>query len=55
MVLFSRKRRNEREAAELIYEACRVAARRPVLYVEGGVPDTLQGRFEMLALMLFPC
>src|SRR3954452_10739881 len=54
MGLFSRKRRNERQAAELIYEACRMAARRPVLYVEGGVPDTLQGRFEMLALMLFP-
>src|SRR6187455_1527040 len=54
MVLFSRKQRNEREAAELIYEACRAAARRRVLYLEGGVPDTLQGRFEMLALMLFP-
>lgn len=54
MILFSGKRRNEREAAELIYEACRVAARRPALYAEGGVPNTLQGRFEMLALMLFP-
>jgi cytochrome b pre-mRNA-processing protein 3 len=54
MVLFSRKQRNEREAAELIYEACRVAARQPAFYKQGGVPDTLQGRFEMLALMLFP-
>ena len=54
MVLFPRKRRNERQAAELIYEACRVAARQPSLYAQGGVPDTLQGRFEMLALMLFP-
>jgi len=54
MRLFSHKRRNERQAAELIYAACRVAARQPALYAQGGVPDTLQGRFEMLTLMLFP-
>lgn len=48
------RRRADREAAELIYEACRVAARRPALYLAGGVPDTLQGRFEMFAYALFP-
>lgn len=53
-VLFSARRRSEREAAEKIYAACRDAARRPALYLDGGVPDTLQGRFEMLALALFP-
>ena len=30
------------------------ASRHPALYREQGVPDTLQGRFEMLALHLFP-
>lgn len=54
MALFSRKQRGEREAADLIYAACRAAARRPALFLDYGVPDTLQGRFEMLALSLFP-
>ena len=54
MVLFSRKQRGEREAAEAIYAACRDAARRPALFLAYGVPDTFQGRFEMLALCLFP-
>ncbi len=30
------------------------AARRPSFYLRCGVPDTLQGRFEMVALHLFP-
>lgn len=54
MLLFSAKRRGEREAAERIYAACLAAARRPELYLDYGVPDTLQGRFEMVALALFP-
>jgi len=54
MFLFSAKRRSDRDAAERIYAACRDAARRPALYLSYGVPDTLQGRFEMLALSLFP-
>jgi cytochrome b pre-mRNA-processing protein 3 len=54
MVLFSRKQRGEREAAERIYAACRDAARRPALFLAYGVPDTFQGRFEMMALSLFP-
>ena len=35
---------------------CRLlnAARRPAFYLDYGVPDTFQGRFEMLALTLFP-
>jgi cytochrome b pre-mRNA-processing protein 3 len=54
MVLFSARRRGEREAAARIYAACRDAARRPALYLAYGVPDTLQGRFEMVAFALFP-
>ncbi len=54
MILFSARRRREREAAERIYAASAAAARRPALYLDHGVPDTLQGRFEMVALHLFP-
>ena len=54
MVPFSAKRRGEREVAERIYAACLTAARQPELYLTYGVPDTLQGRFEMVALALFP-
>jgi cytochrome b pre-mRNA-processing protein 3 len=54
MILFSRTRRREREAAEGVYCAALAAARRPAFYVDCGVPDTLQGRFEMVALNLFP-
>jgi cytochrome b pre-mRNA-processing protein 3 len=54
MVFFSRTRRKEREAAEQIYSAVLAAARRPPFYLACGVPDTLQGRFEMVALNLFP-
>jgi cytochrome b pre-mRNA-processing protein 3 len=46
-------RRAERDAAARIYAASLAAARRPALYLEYGVPDTLQGRFEMVALHLF--
>ena len=54
MLLFSAKRRGDRDAAERIYAACLTAARRPELYLGYGVPDTLQGRFEMVAFSLFP-
>jgi cytochrome b pre-mRNA-processing protein 3 len=54
MLMLSARRRSDRDAAERIYETCRLAARRPALYLDCGVPDTLQGRFEMLALALFP-
>jgi cytochrome b pre-mRNA-processing protein 3 len=54
MMFFSKKQRDEREASERIYAACREAARRPGLFLSYGVPDTFQGRFEMMALCLFP-
>jgi cytochrome b pre-mRNA-processing protein 3 len=53
MMLFSRGKRREREAAERLYAACVRAARQPGLYRDYRVPDTLQGRFEMMALHLF--
>jgi cytochrome b pre-mRNA-processing protein 3 len=54
MFRFSSNKRHERKAAERIYAAALAAARRPALYLDCGVPDTLQGRFEMVALHLFP-
>jgi cytochrome b pre-mRNA-processing protein 3 len=45
--------RARREAAGRIYAAVLAAARHPALYIGYGVPDTLQGRFEMVALHLF--
>ena len=54
MLSFSARRRAKRDTAERIYVACLTAARRPELYLSYGVPDTLQGRFEMVALALFP-
>ncbi len=36
--------------AETLYAACTALAREPVLFRDGGVPDTLDGRFDALAL-----
>jgi cytochrome b pre-mRNA-processing protein 3 len=40
-------------AASVLYEAIVRQARRPEFYVTCGVPDTVQGRFEMIALHMF--
>lgn len=53
MRLFAGRQRGEREAAERLYAAAVTAARQPALYVDYGVPDSLEGRFEMVALHLF--
>ncbi len=53
MFRLSSHRRAERAAASRIYAAVLLAARRPGLYLSCGVPDTLQGRFEMVTLHLF--
>lgn len=42
----------EKAAAKALYEAASEAARQPALFASYGVPDTLEGRFEMLALHL---
>jgi cytochrome b pre-mRNA-processing protein 3 len=54
MILFSSRRRGERDAAESVYAAAVAASRRPEMFLTYGVEDTLQGRFEMLSLHLFP-
>lgn len=41
--------RRERSALRPLYEALVAAAREPAWYREGGVPDTLEGRFDMVA------
>jgi len=51
---FFSRRRADREPAERIYAAAVQAARNPALFRDYGVPDTLQGRFESVALHLFP-
>jgi cytochrome b pre-mRNA-processing protein 3 len=54
MIPFLARARRRREEAEAIYAAAVRAARRPELFLVYGVPDTLDGRFEMIALHLFP-
>lgn len=53
-MLFTGPRRQEREVAEHLYRAVAQASRRPILYTEFGVPDTVEGRLESLLLHLFP-
>jgi cytochrome b pre-mRNA-processing protein 3 len=54
MILFSSRRRADRRSAERLYATAVAAARHPRLYRAFGVPDTLDGRFEMIALHIFP-
>lgn len=42
----------ERNALVPLYRAVVAAAREPVWYREGGVPDTMDGRFDMVAAVL---
>jgi cytochrome b pre-mRNA-processing protein 3 len=44
--------RRDRAALRPLYDALVAAAREPRWYREGGVPDTLEGRFDMLATLL---
>jgi cytochrome b pre-mRNA-processing protein 3 len=46
-------RRRDRQAAERLYATIVAAARQPALYAGYGVADSVQGRFEMIALHLF--
>jgi cytochrome b pre-mRNA-processing protein 3 len=41
-----------REALVPLYRSIVAAARRPVWYRAGGVPDTIEGRFDMIAAIL---
>jgi cytochrome b pre-mRNA-processing protein 3 len=44
--------RQERERLRPLYAAIVAAARTPAFYAEGGVPDTINGRFDMVTTML---
>ena len=43
---------DRRQTARSLYGSIVARAREPVFYADWGVPDTLQGRFEMIALHL---
>jgi cytochrome b pre-mRNA-processing protein 3 len=43
-------RRTRRDAAHALYLEVVASGRAPVLYAEWGVPDTVDGRFEMIGL-----
>jgi cytochrome b pre-mRNA-processing protein 3 len=54
MPIASLFRRNpHREAVQELYAAIVARAREPVFFTDLGVPDTLDGRFELLALHTF--
>lgn len=45
-----RKRHPNADIIEALYERVAEAARRPAFYRDAGVPDTVEGRFEMMTL-----
>ena len=47
------KKNPEREAAEKLYDAVVGQARQPVFYQDWDVPDTLDGRFDLIILHVF--
>jgi len=48
-----RKRSPDQAAAQALYESAVDQARRPEFYSDLGVPDSLDGRFEMIVLHVF--
>lgn len=46
------RRRGPRDEAMPLYDAVVARARRPHWYLDGAVPDTLDGRFDMVAAVL---
>lgn len=51
--LRNRRRQETGRAGSLLYAAAVAAAREPSLYAKLGVPDTLDGRFDLVALHTF--
>jgi len=43
----------ETRAARRLFASIMVEARRPELYLDGGVPDTIDGRFDLVSLHLY--
>ena len=52
LALLQRFRRRDREAAAPLYAAVVAKAREPHWYLEGAAPDTLDGRFDIVAAVL---
>ncbi len=50
---FSRQGRVRQKQAIALYKAAALAAREPQFYTDFGVPDTFDGRFEMLCLQVW--
>jgi len=50
---YLKKRRVDQRAAEALYDQAVMQSRRPEFYLDLGVPDTLDGRFDMIALHVF--
>jgi cytochrome b pre-mRNA-processing protein 3 len=50
MILGLFRKNPRRVAIETLYERIAVAARRPFLFRDLGIPDTVEGRFEVLTL-----
>ena len=53
MVIYTTRRKSIRGAAQAAYERVVEQARQPVFFVDYGVPDTLDGRFELICLHAF--
>lgn len=49
-MILSLFRRKAPDPSEALYDAIVAAARQPALYLDAGVPDSVEGRFEMLVL-----
>ncbi len=52
-MIYSTRRKSIRDAAEAAYQRVVEQARRPVFFAAYGVPDTLDGRFEVICLHAF--
>jgi cytochrome b pre-mRNA-processing protein 3 len=52
MLTWLKNRSDQRRIARALYGSIVTRAREPTLYAAWGVPDTMQGRFEMIALHL---
>ena len=50
MLSFLKARRQSRAQIQALYDRIVVTARQPEFYAVGGVPDTPEGRFELIAL-----
>ncbi len=53
MLQWLARRRERRQSAQALFHAVVAQARQPVFYARLGIPDTLEGRFEVLALHMF--